>query len=73
MYTIDSTKLTIRDVANLVKAGQSNNLDALLPIMNKCVQVDDGRLAEDLPANHLAQIISAIVSRVSGDTNPKYQ
>ena len=71
MYSIDATKLTIRDVANLVKAGQGNDLDALLPIMNKCVMVDDGRKAEDLPANHLAQIISAIVSRVSGETNPK--
>lgn len=71
MYTIDSTKLTIRDVANLVKAGQANDLDALLPIMNRCVIVDDGRKAEELPATHLAQIISAIVSRVSGDTNPK--
>jgi hypothetical protein len=33
--------------------------------------VDDGRKAEDLPASHLAQIISAIVNRVSGETNPK--
>jgi hypothetical protein len=71
MYSIDATKLTIRDVANLVKAGQSNNLDALLPIMNKCVLVEDGRKAEDLPASHLAQIITAIVTRVSGEQNPK--
>jgi hypothetical protein len=71
MYIIDTTKLTIRDVASLVKAGQTNNVEAMLPLINKCVQVDDGRLAEDLPASHLAQIMNAIVSRVSGDTNPK--
>jgi len=71
MYSIDATKLTIRDVANLVKAGKENDIDGMVPIMNKCVLVEDGRRAEDLPASHLAQIITAIVTRVSGDQNPK--
>jgi hypothetical protein len=71
MYSIDASKLTIRDVANLVKAGKENDIDGMVPIMNKCVMVEDGRKAEDLPASHLAQIITAIVTRVSGDQNPK--
>ena len=71
MYSIDASKLTIRDVANLVKAGKENDIDGMVPIMNKCVLVEDGRKAEDLPASHLAQIITAIVTRVSGEQNPK--
>lgn len=71
MYSIDASKLTIRDVANLVKAGKENDVDGMVPIMNKCVLVEDGRKAEDLPASHLAQIITAIVTRVSGEQNPK--
>lgn len=65
MYTIDADKVTIRDLIALQKSG--GDIDAVMPILRKCVTVDDGREVDDLPAKHLRLITQALMKRVQGD------
>ena len=65
MYTIDADKVTIRDLIALQKSG--GDIDAVMPILRKCVTVDDGRAIDDLPAKHLRLIVQALMKRVQGD------
>ena len=65
MYTIDADKVTIRDLIALQKSG--GDIDAVMPILRKCVTVDDGREIDDLPAKHLRLIVQALMKRVQGD------
>lgn len=65
MYTIDADKLTIRDTITLQKSG--GDIETVLPILRKCVTVDDGRDIEDLPAKHLRIIVEAISKKLSDD------
>jgi hypothetical protein len=65
MYTIDADKVTIRDLIALQKSG--GDIDAVMPILRKCVTVDDGRDIDDLPAKHLRLIVQALMKRVQGD------
>lgn len=65
MYTIDADKVTIRDLITLQKSG--GDIDAVMPILRKCVTVDDGREVDDLPAKHLRMISQALLKRISGD------
>ena len=65
MYTIDADKVTIRDLIALQKSG--GDIDAVMPILRKCVTVDDGRDIDDLPAKHLRLIMQALMKRVQGD------
>lgn len=65
MYTIDADKVTIRDLIALQKSG--GDIDAVMPILRKCVTVDDGREVDDLPAKHLRLIVQALMKRVQGD------
>ncbi len=69
MYTIDADKLTIRDAINLQKAGTSGDIEQAMPILRKCVTVDDGRDLEDLPAKHLRLILQAINKHLSADAS----
>jgi hypothetical protein len=39
----------------------------VMPILRKCVTVDDGRDIDDLPAKHLRLIVQALMKRVQGD------
>lgn len=65
MYTIDADQVTIRDLMTLQKSG--SDLEAILPILQKCVVTDDGRPVADLPATHLRKLITALVKRLSTD------
>lgn len=65
MYTIDADKITIRDVIALRKAG--TDIEAQIPILRKCVIVENGGDIEDLPARHLALISKALVEKIAGD------
>ena len=65
MYTVDADKVTIRDLIALQKSG--GDIDAVMPILRKCVTVDDGRDIDDLPAKHLRLIVQALMKRVQGD------
>lgn len=65
MYTIDADKVTIRDMVTLQK--NSGDIEAVLPILRKCVVVDDGREVDDLPARHLRVIATTLVKKLSGD------
>lgn len=65
MYTIDADKVTIRDMVTLQK--NSGDIEAVLPILRKCVIVDDGREVDDLPARHLRVIATTLVKKLSGD------
>jgi hypothetical protein len=65
MYTVDADKVTIRDLIALQKSG--GDIDAVMPILRKCVTVDDGREVDDLPAKHLRLITQALMKRVQGD------
>lgn len=65
MYTVDADKVTIRDLIALQKSG--GDIDAVMPILRKCVTVDDGREIDDLPAKHLRLIVQALMKRVQGD------
>lgn len=65
MYTVDADKVTIRDLIALQKSG--GDIDAVMPILRKCVTVDDGREVDDLPAKHLRLIVQALMKRVQGD------
>jgi len=65
VYTIDADKVTIRDLIALQKSG--GDIDAVMPILRKCVTVDDGRDIDDLPAKHLRLIVQALMKRVQGD------
>lgn len=65
MYTIDADKVTIRDMVTLQK--QSGDIEAILPILRKCVIVDDGRIVDDLPARHLRAIATTLMKRLNGD------
>lgn len=65
MYTVDADKVTIRDLIALQKSG--GDIDAVMPIIRKCVTVDDGREVDDLPAKHLRLITQALMKRVQGD------
>ena len=65
VYTIDADKVTIRDLIALQKSG--GDIDAVMPILRKCVTVDDGREVDDLPAKHLRLIVQALMKRVQGD------
>jgi hypothetical protein len=62
MYTIDADKVTIRDLIALNK--HNDDLDTVMPILRKCVTVDDGRELDDLPARHLRII------RTDAETTP---
>lgn len=65
MYTVDAEKITIRDLIALQKSG--GDIEAVMPILRKCVTVDDGREIDDLPAKHLRIIVQALMKRVQGD------
>jgi len=65
MYTIDADKVTIRDLIALQKSG--GDIDAVMPVLRKCVTVDDGRDVDDLPAKHLRLITQALMKRLQGD------
>lgn len=65
MYTIDADKVTIRDLITLQKSG--GDIDAVMPVLRKCVTVDDGREVDDLPAKHLRLITQALMKRLQGD------
>lgn len=65
MYTIDADKVTIRDLIALQKSG--GDIDAVMPVLRKCVTVDDGREVDDLPAKHLRLITQALMKRLQGD------
>jgi hypothetical protein len=69
MYTIDADKLTIRDAINLQKAGTSGDIEQAMPILRKCVIVDDGRDLEDLPARHLRIIMQELSKRLGADAS----
>ena len=47
LYTIDADRLTIRDMMTLSTAGTAGNMAAVLPILEKCVVTDDGRMVEE--------------------------
>lgn len=65
-YTVDIKRLTIRDMATLQKAGANGlDLSTILPILNRIVEVDDGTSAEDLPFDHLEQILDKIAQRIT--------
>lgn len=66
LYTIDADRLTIRDMMTLSKAGTAGDMTAILPILEKCVIIDDGRNVEDLPAKHLRIIIEALTKKLNG-------
>jgi hypothetical protein len=66
MYTIDADRLTIRDMMTFAKVGPSGDIEAMLPILEKCVTTDDGRRVEDLPARHLKLITEALINKLSG-------
>lgn len=65
MYTIDADKVTIRDLIAMDKAG--SDLDVIMPVLRKCVTVDDGRDLDDLPAKHLRIIATTLKKRLAGD------
>jgi hypothetical protein len=65
VYTIDADKVTIRDLITLQKSG--GDIDAVMPVLRKCVTVDDGREVDDLPAKHLRLITQALMKRLQGD------
>lgn len=65
VYTIDADKVTIRDLIALQKSG--GDIDAVMPVLRKCVTVDDGRDVDDLPAKHLRLITQALMKRLQGD------
>jgi hypothetical protein len=65
-YTVDIKRLTIRDMATLQRAStQGLELSTILPILNRIVITDDGSSAEDLPYEHLEQILLAVGERIS--------
>lgn len=65
-YTVDIKKLTIRDMATLQKAGTGGlDLSTIIPILNRIVQTDDGTSAEDLPFDHLEQILEQLAQRIT--------
>lgn len=65
-YTVDIKKLSIKDMATLQKAGADGlDLSTILPILNRIVVVDDGTSAEDLPFDHLEQILEQIALRIT--------
>ena len=65
-YTVDIKKLSIKDMATLQKAGANGlDLSTILPILNRIVVVDDGTSAEDLPFDHLDQILEQIALRIT--------
>lgn len=65
-YTVDIKKLSIKDMATLQKAGANGlDLSTILPILNRIVVVDDGTSAEDLPFDHLEQILEQIALKVT--------
>ena len=66
MYTIYEDRLTIRDMMTLSTAGTAGNMAAVLPILEKCVVTDDGRMVEELPAKHLKIIIEALTKKLNG-------
>lgn len=65
MYTVDADKITIRDAIALQNS--KGDTEVILPILRKCVTVDDGRDIEDLPAKHFRLILKAINERMSGN------
>jgi hypothetical protein len=66
MYTVNADLLTIRDMMTLAKVGPSGDIEAMLPILEKCVVTDDGRKVEELPARHLKLITEALTKKLSG-------
>lgn len=65
-YTVEIKKLSIKDMATLQKAGANGlDLSTILPILNRIVVVDDGTSAEDLPFDHLEQILEQIALRIT--------
>jgi hypothetical protein len=67
MYTIDADKVTIRDMIALQKIG--GDIELAMPILRKCVTVDDGREIEDLPARHLRIIMQELSKRLGADAS----
>ncbi len=60
-YTVDIKRLTIKDMATLQRAStQGLELSTILPILNRIVITDDGSSAEDLPYEHLEQIVKKL-------------
>jgi len=64
MYTINKTKLSIRDVAQLQKSAKSGEIHEMLPIIEKCVSTEDGSPASDLPFEHFNAIVEKILARL---------
>lgn len=65
-YTVDIKRLTIRDMATLQHAGANGlDLSTILPILNRIVITDDGTSAEDLPFDHLEQILEQVAQRIT--------
>jgi hypothetical protein len=65
-YTVDIKRLSIKDGATLQRAIKDGiDIMAFLPILNKLVIMDDGSNAEDLPYEHLEEILIAIGERIS--------
>ena len=60
MYVINSRKLSIGDVAALQLASKTNDISALIPLIEKCVTTEDGSPAAELPFEHFNAIIEKI-------------
>jgi hypothetical protein len=63
-YTIDIDQLTFRDIIAFQKVQSNQDLEAVLPILEKCVIVSDGRSLQDLPFRHFNAICAAVLEKV---------
>jgi hypothetical protein len=64
-YTIDIDQLTFRDIIAFQKVKNNGDVEQVLPILEKCVTVSDGRLLQDLPFRHFNIICAAVLEKVS--------
>jgi hypothetical protein len=64
-YTIDIDQLTFRDIIAFQKVKNNEDLEHVLPILEKCVIVSDGRSLQDLPFRHFNAICAAVLKKVS--------
>jgi hypothetical protein len=72
MYTINRTKLSIKDVANLQRSARTSDISEMLPIIEKCVTTEDGSPASELPFEHFNAIVDKILQRLQyQDPNSK--
>ena len=63
-YTIDIDQLTFRDIIAFQKVKNNDDLLQVVPILEKCVIVADGRSLQDSPFRHFNIICAAVLEKV---------